>query len=260
MKNPFYVNELPKQEMESLGLVDKTGNYILSPEDVEALLAGRRTSLMSLKNLDASGVHIEQLDAKLSLDRNPDGQASFKLHPIYKQPLIPPLLDEDEAQALITGKTQSIDKIIPGPGKKEVVFEYDPDTREFISFDPSLVIAPDKINGYKLKDWQKDDFQKGFKVRLPDGTELQHRATDPKGIRADRAALILSVLIDGGISYLLIRGLRHLLNSDKKEQADEQTPAFKKAYAEMEKHFAKKFKATEQQTEETRGYNKTRAR
>lgn len=258
MKNPFYVNELPKQEMASLGLIDKAGNYILSPEDVEALLAGRRTNLMSLKDLDAGGYKIEHLDAKLSLDRKPDGQVGFKLHPIYKQPLIPPLLDDEEAQALISGQRQTVDKRVPGPGKKEVVFEYDPDTREFVSYDPAQVIAPDKINGYKLKDWQKDDFQKGFNVRLPDGTELQHRATDPKGIRADRAALILSVLLDGGISYLLIRGLRHLLNSDKK-QADEQTPAFKKAYAEMEKHFAKKFKA-EQQTEETRGYNKTRAR
>jgi hypothetical protein len=260
MKNPFYLNELPKQEIESLGLIDKAGNYILSPEDVEALLAGRRTNLMSLKNLDASGLKIEQLDAKLSLARKPDGQVNFKLHPIYKQPFIPPLLDEDEAEALISGKRLSVDKIIPGPGKKEIVFEYDRDTREFISYDPGQVIAPDKINGYKLKDWQKDDFQKGLNVRLPDGTELQHRATDPKGIRADRAALILSILLDGGISYLLIRGLRHLLNSDKQQQADEQTPAFKKAYAEMEKHFAKKFKSADQQTEETRGYNKTRAR
>jgi hypothetical protein len=259
MKNPFYVNELPKQEMEGIGLIDKAGNHTLSPEDVEALLAGRRTNLMSLKNLEASGFNIEQLDAKLSLDRKPDGQVGFKLHPIYKEPVIPPLLDEDEAQALISGKRLSIDKIIPGPGKKEIVFEYDRDTREFISYDPGQVIAPDKINGYKLKDWQKDDFQKGLTVRLPDGTEIQHRATDPKGIRADRAALILSVLLDGGISYLLIRGLRHLLNSDK-QQVDEQTPAFKKAYAEMEKHFAKKFQATDQQTEETRGYNKTRAR
>lgn len=258
MKNPFYVNELPRQEMENLGLIDKTGNYILSPDDVEALLAGRRTNLMALKELDAGGFKIEHLDAKLSLDRRSDGQVGFKLHPIYKQPLIPPLLDEDEAQALISGKRQTIDKIIPGPRKKEIVFEYDPDTREFISYDPGQVIAPDKINGYKLKDWQKDDFQKGFTVRLPDGTELQHRVTDPKGIRADRVALILSVLLDGGISYLLLRGLRHLLNSDK-QQADEQTPAFKKAYAEMEKHFAKKFK-DDQQTEETRGYNKTRAR
>lgn len=257
MKNPFYVNELPKQEMESLGLIDKTGNYILSPEDVEALLSGRRTNLMTLKELDAGGYKIDHLDAKLSLDRKADGQASFRLHPIYKRPLIPPLLDEEEAQALISGQRQTVDKQVPGPGKKEIVFEYDSDTREFVSYDPAQVIAPDKINGYKLKDWQKDDFQKGLNVKLPDGTELQHRATDPKGIRADRTALILSVLLDGGISYLLVRGIRNLLNN--KLQKYEETPAFKKAYAEMEKHFAQKFKE-EKQSEETRGYNKTRAR
>lgn len=258
MKNPFDVNELPKEEMESLGLIDHQGNYTISQEDVEALLAGRRTALMPLKELDANGFRIEHLDAKLSLYREPDGEVGFKLHPIYKEPAIPELLDEDEAQSLISGKRMTVPKIKPGPGKQEIVFEYDAETREFVSYDPGLVVAPDKINGYKLKDWQKDDWQKGLMVKLPDGTELQHRATEPKGVLSDRNALIFSVLIDGGISYLLIRGIRHLMNSNK-PQAEEQTPSFKKAYADMEKYFAKKFKAADQQTEENRGYTKTRA-
>jgi len=259
MKNPFNVNELPLEEMEILGIVDPDGNYAISQEDVEALLAGRRTSLVSLNELQAGGFRIEHLDAKLSLSREPDGKVAFKLHPIYKNPVKPELLDDDEAQALVSGKQTIIQKIKPGPGKQEIVFEYDSDTREFVSYDPALVLAPDKINGYKLKDWQKDDFKKGFRVELPDGTELQHRATDPKGVRADRAALIFSVLIDGGISYLLIRGIRHLMNSNK-AQADGLTPAFQKAQAEMEKHQAKKGQATDQPNEESRGYTKTRAR
>jgi hypothetical protein len=259
MKNPFYVNELPAAEMENLGLIDRDGNYTIGQENVEALLAGRRTSLIRLTELDANGFRIEQLDAKLSLYRETDGEVGFKLHPIYKKPEIPSLLDADEAQSLISGKRLSVQKIKPGPGKQEIVFEYDAETKEFISYDPGLVIAPDKINGYKLKEWQKDDFKKGLNVELPDGTEVQHRASDPKGVRADRAALIFSVLIDGGISYLLLRGINHLLNS-KKEQTDDQTPAFKKAYAEMEKHFAKKSQSADQQTEENRGYTKSRAR
>ena len=259
MKKPFYVNELPAAEMENLGLIDRDGNYTIDREDVEALLAGRRTSLIRLTELDANGFRIEQLDAKLSLYRETDDEVGFKLHPIYKEPAIPSLLDEDEAQSLISGKRLSVQKIVPGPGKQEIVFEYDAETREFISYDPGLVIAPDKINGYKLKDWQKDDFQRGLRVELPDGTELQHRAAEPKGIRSDRAALIFSVLLDGGISYLLIRGIRHLLNSNK-QQTDGQTPAFQKVYADMEKQLEKKGQATDPNNEENRGYSKIRAR
>lgn len=259
MKNPFKEEELSKNEMFYLGLIDPDGNYLIGQDDVEAMLAGRRTRLVRLSDLESGGFHIEHIDAKLSLQRKPEGGVSFNLHPINKAPLIPSLLDDDEAQALIKGNTAAIQKIRPGAGKREVVFEYDTETREFVSYDPSLVIAPDKINGYKLNDWQKDDFKKGIRVELPDGTEVQHRASDPKGVLSDRAALIFSVLIDGGISYLLIRGINHLLNS-KKQQADENSPAFKKAYAEMEKHFAKKFQSASDQTEENWGYTKTRAR
>lgn len=259
MKNPFYVDELPKKEMESLGLIDLNGNYTIAREDVDALLSGRRTGLISFKELDANGFRIEHLEAKLSLYRENDGAIGFKLHPIYKNPVIPVLLDQDEAQSLINGKRTTVQKTVPGAGKQEIVFEYDPETKEFISYDPSLVVTPDRINGYKLTDWQKDDFQKGLRVELPDGTELQHRASDPKGIRADRAALTFSVLVDGGISYLLIRGIRHLLSSNQ-AQVNSQTPAFQKAYAEMEKHHTKKGQAADQQTEESRAYTKNRAR
>jgi hypothetical protein len=259
MKNPFNVDELPVEEMETLGIIDPDGTYDISQEDVEALLAGRRTGLIRLNELQAGGFRIEHLDAKLSLSREPDGKATIKLHPIYKNPVKPELLKDDEAQALISGKQTVIQKIKAGQSKYGIVFEYDEDTRDFISYDPAHVLAPDKINGYKLTESQKEDFKKGFKVELPDGTELEHSATDPKGVRSDRAALIFSVLIDGGISYLLIRGIRHLLNSDK-TQRDGQTPAFQKAQAEMEKHQAKKSQGTNQSDEENRGYSKTRAR
>lgn len=259
MNTPFNLNELPAADMKKLGLIDANDDYTIEQEDIDAMLAGRLTRLLNLKNLDANDFRIDQIDTKISLYRETDGKVGFRLHPIYKEPVIPYLLDDNEAQALISGERTSIDKLIPGAGKKEIVFEYDPETRAFISYEPSRIVAPDKINGYKLKDWQKDDFKKGVTVELPDGTEVQHRASDPKGVLSDRAALIFSVLIDGGISYLLLRGIKHLMNSNK-QQADENSPAFKKAYAEMEKHFAKKFQSGQEQTEDNRGYTKTRAR
>lgn len=56
-------------------------------------------------------------------------------------------------------------------------------------------------------------------IELADGTRIQHSATESKGIRSDRKALILSVLLDGGISYLLLRGIRNLVgNSDAQKE------------------------------------------
>jgi hypothetical protein len=259
MKNPFNENELPKAEMVELGLIDPDGNYAISQEDVEAMLAGRRTGLVRLNDLEASGFHIEHLDAKLSLSREADGKVAFKLHPIYKEAVIPDLLEKKEAEQLIRGQVATIAKSKPVSAKQEIVYEYDPETREFIAYDPVKVIVPDKINGYQLTDSQKGDWKKGFPIMLPDSTRVQHRATDPKGILADRAALVLSVLLDVGISYLLIRGIRHLLNATE-PQRDENTPAFKKAYAEMESHFAKKFQAAPRSNEENRGYTRTHSR
>jgi hypothetical protein len=259
MKNLFNENELPKAEMVELGLIDPDGNYAISQEDVEAMLAGRRTGLVRLNDLEASGFHIEHIDAKLSLWREADGKVAFKLHPIYKEAVIPELLEKKEAEQLMKGQIATVAKSKPVTAKQEVVYEYDPETREFISYDPVKVIVPDKINGYPLTDAQKGDWKKGLQVTLPDSTRVQHRATDPKGILADRAALVLSVLLDGGISYLLYRGIRHLLNSTE-PQRDENTPAFRKAYAEMETHFASKLQAAQRPNEENRGYTRTHSR
>ncbi len=253
------MHELPLTDLKNLGLIDSSDDLTIDREDLDAILAGRLSKLLHMTNLEASGSRIDQLDAKLSLYREPDGKVAFRLHPIYHEPVIPSLLDDEEAEALINGNEQSVVKTLPGPGKKELVFEYDADTRAFISYDPARLIAPDQINGYPLQDWQKDDFKKGYKIELPDGTALHHRATDPKGIRADRAALIFSVLIDGGVSYLLLRGIHHLANNSK-PQEEGLTPAFQKAYADMEKYFAAKGKTTATNNEENRGYLKTRAR
>ncbi len=260
MNANYQINDLPIADLERLGLY-KDGQLLMQPDDRNALLGGRRTELISLHDLRADGFQIDQLDAKLSIVPDWDGKLTLKIHPIYKEAQRHPLLLATEADMLENNLMSCISKTYNNPPAKPktYIIEYDPETREFISYDPEQVIPPHKVNGETLSKKQQDDFRNGTVVTLADGTKLQYKASEPKGVLSDRNALIFSVLLDGGISYLLIRGIRHLLNSNK-AQADGQTPAFQKAYAEMEKHRVKNGQATNEQTEENRGYTKTRAR
>jgi len=105
-------------------------------------------------------------------------------------------------------------------------------TKDFVGYDVSRVQTPERINGMLLGEEEKSAFKRGELVELTDGTRVQHRASDPKGIRSDRKALVLSVLLDGGISYLLIRGIQSL--RDGAIQVNHRSPAFNQALEEMQ--------------------------
>ena len=57
------------EELESIGLA-KWGKLLLDEDDLQALLRGRRTDMLRLENLRFEGLHIAQLDTKLSLRQN----------------------------------------------------------------------------------------------------------------------------------------------------------------------------------------------
>ena len=44
-------------------------------------------------------------------------------------------------------------------------------------------------------------------MELPDHTKLNYSGTDVNGLRSNKLALIASILIDGGLSYMLYTGL-----------------------------------------------------
>lgn len=260
--NAYYeLKDLPHADLEKLGLY-KDGKYLLVQEDLDAMLAGRRTQLISLRELKADGFEIDQLDAKLSVEPGWDNQLTLKIHPIYKEPKQHAMLSEHEAQVLIDGQIDTLQKIYDKDGKRRTyAFEYDPETKEFITYDPALVIAPETVNGKKLSKAQKDAFRNGEIISLGDGTQFQYRASERSGLKADRRALILSVLLDGGISYLIIRGIRALLN---KPQQEAESEAYLKALAEIEQKMkqqkAKPPVQEDQPQQESRGYSKGRSR
>jgi hypothetical protein len=54
-------------------------------------------------NLQLDGITIRQIDAKLSLGRNAEGNVMVNLHPINKEIKTHPLLTEQETQDLFPG-------------------------------------------------------------------------------------------------------------------------------------------------------------
>jgi hypothetical protein len=241
MKKQIYtLQDLPMEELQKLGLA-KNGRIEMDEDDVEAMLSGRRTDMLRLEKLTIDGLRIDLLDAKLSLKPNAEGAPGLLLHPIYREPEVPQFLDDTQAQMLEKGDVPNIPMTIIGDdGKpKEVLVEFDKDTNEFVVTDTERVLSPEEINGIPLTAEQKEKYRKGKAVETTDGTTIQYSGTEKQGIRSDKLALVASVLIDGGISYVLYKGLHALFG---KKQDKEAGKNFEKAFAEFQKAQAKQNK------------------
>ena len=141
------------------------------------------------------------------------------------------------AQQLEKGGKANILKVTTDEdgNKKEIVVEFDPETREFIVSDTSKIMVPDMINNESLTPAQKENYRKGKEVALADQTRLQYSATDAQGIRSDKLALVASILIDGGLSYMVYKGLNALFNKERNEEkAAELSPGYYNAVRDMQ--------------------------
>ncbi|MNK75776.1 hypothetical protein D3C87_953260 [compost metagenome] len=233
MKTLFQQSQLPLEQLSKLGIYHQD-QLLLNPEEISALLSGRRTDLISLHHLKGEKFDIERLDARLSLHRDEHNELDLLIHPIYHSPRKHPLLTESEMHELIRGKKDFIAKSIQIEEGVSAMYniEFDPVTNDFVGYNVPEVQAPELVNGIMLDAEQKEAFKKGMLIELSDGTRFQHRVTQPKGLLADRRELIVSVLVDGGISYLLIKDIQPL--SSIRTQLNHHTPAFNKALADMQ--------------------------
>jgi hypothetical protein len=234
MKKQIYsMRDLPIEELALIGLVKK-GSLQLDDDDLDAMLSGRRTDMLRLENLTIDGLRIDVLDAKLSIMPNAQGEPELRLHPIYREPQVPQFLDDTQAEMLEKGDVPNIAMTMMGDDgqPKEVLVEFDKDTNEFIVSDTERILSPDEINGVPLTAEQKERYRKGKEVETADGTTIQYSATDKQGIRSDKLALVASVLIDGGISYVLYKGLHALFG---KKQDEEAGSKYEQAFKDFQK-------------------------
>jgi len=223
----FNAADLPLDELAAVGLM--AGDRILLGEsDLKALLSGRRTDLMTLENLEMGDLKIASLNAKLSLVTGVDGKPELLLHPTYLRSIPPTYLNDNEIEALETGEDTMLEKeIVDNNGqRKRVLVEFDPETKQFLETDEDKLQAPDEVNGYPLTPEQKAKFKRGEEIEVPDGTRLKHSATTRDGIRANRIALIASIIFDGGVSYLLFHGIKALTGERHDAHSAELSPAY----------------------------------
>ncbi|WP_332913285.1 DUF3945 domain-containing protein [Algoriphagus boritolerans] len=93
-----------------------------------------------------------------------------------------------------TSKKSYVDK--EGNIQTEII-EYDQRTKQFLSYNPRDIKAPQMVNGQELDPQQKKKYKEGETVLLADGTAFQLSPSAPKGLRSNKSGLVLSVLLDG---------------------------------------------------------------
>ena len=74
------------------------------------------------------------------------------------------------------------------------------------------------VNNEFLTAAQKENYRKGKEVQLADGTRFSYSAEDTHGIRSNKIALVASILVDGGLSYMVYKGLNALFNQKRDEK------------------------------------------
>jgi len=232
------------KSLKRAGLVNN-GVLLIDQDDLKALLSGRRTDMLRLEKLEFQGMVIDVLDVKLSLARNDEGLVELKFHPINKEPKASKYLTDKEAEMLAKGKVANLQKsVFDDKGRKiEVLIEFDKETNEFVITDTERILAPDSINGIPLTAEQKERYRKGKEVATDDGTTIQYSANEKQGIRSDKLALIASILIDGGISYVMYKGLHALFGKKEQKQSGSN---YNKALKDMSKAEAAEFAKKQQ--------------
>lgn len=211
---------LPINDLKAFGIY-KDGQFTIPEDQVKALKSGHMTDVVELKNLKTKTMFIDSLPARLSIVKGEDGNPSLRVDPVYREPNSHPRLNEQEKEQLIKGEIPNIKKNFTdrdGNIQTEII-EYDQKTNQFLSFDPRKVKAPEEINGQQLTPEQKRKFKEGEIVELPDQTEIQISTSEKKGLRSNRAGLVASVLLDGGLSYLLITGIKQLMGKTSEQEA-----------------------------------------
>lgn len=192
------------------------------------------------KNKQSFFVELEKFDGKKTVLWGVELQKALEESNLKKGDLIqishlgkvPVLVDVpfyNEKNVFIKNEEKKVDKNLwniepfseQNKKEKTLVYEYDKETKSFVSVDASQIQPPLQVNGKNLSEKNKEDFKKGKKVELEDGTEIQYSPTSKDSIKANKNLLITSLLLDGGLSYLLIKATSTVADKlDKKKETE----------------------------------------
>ena len=173
----FSINELPEKQLELMGLTKKD-ILNMPPRTYNALMSGNRTSLIRFNKINVPGLEVGSLDAKLSLERKPDGSVAIRFHPINQMPRNTFKLTKEEIDKLNDG-INFIEKKLPN-GKDHLI-GIDKQTNEFVSILKDSIEAPKKINGIELTNDQAKDFKEGKDIEVG-GEKFRLNPNDELGV------------------------------------------------------------------------------
>ena len=185
----FSIEELPQKQLELIGLTKKD-ILNMPPRTYNALMSGNRTSLIRFNKMKVPGLEGGSLDAKLSLERKPDGSAAIRFHPINQMPKNTFNLTKDEITQL-NNDTNFIQKQFADG--REYLVGIDKQTNEFVAIPKDLIEAPKKINGIELTEAQIKDFKEGKDIKIG-GEKFRLNPNDELGISGTSKNSILSNL------------------------------------------------------------------
>jgi len=266
----FSINEIPEKQLELMGLIKKD-ILNMPPRTYNALMSGNRTSLIRFNKINVPGLEVGSLDAKLSLERKPDGSVAIRFHPINQIPRNTFHLTKEEIGKLNDG-INFIEKKLPN-GKDHLI-GIDKQTNEFVAILKDSIEAPKKINGIELTNDQAKDFKEGKDIevggetfRLNPNDELGVSGTGKNSMlsnlefkhskyNSSELLLDLALLTSGAGSILMIGHLADLLihtsaatlkgkNDNNISQLVNENKTFRDALAKASPDIALKFEKGE---------------
>ena len=105
--------------------------------------------------------------------------------------------------------------------EKTMIYEFDRDTNSFVSMDADQVNVPEEVNGVPLSSRQKKRYREGEAVEVDNGLKIQASPASEASIRANRNLFVVSLLVDGGLSYILYKGVEASVKAGQKQKQEE---------------------------------------
>lgn len=247
------LKRLPLEQMKSFGLY-KDGKYTIPDEQLKTLKNGGRTDVVELKDLKNEQIEIKSMLARLSIVKDADNKPTLQVDPVFKKALKNGELSTKEQRDLENGTVKSLPKTSVNKDgvEQKRIYQYDKETRQILSYDPNTIQIPEKVNDQELTPAQKNKLREGKEIELNDGTTLQIDQSESKGIKSNRSLLVFSMVADGGLSYMLVSGIKAIMpnKKDKGEAAEKkqtmsqaeymQTAGFKSAIIEARKQIERR--------------------
>ncbi len=185
---------------------------------------------IELEKRDGSKTHVWGIDLKRALQesgRQIGDEIQLFLKGREKVRVQVPVRDEQDS--VVGSKWETADRlnwevadfVEKNKREKTVIYEFDRDTNSFVSIDADQVNVPEEVNGQPLSPQQKKRYREGEEIEVDNGLKIQPSPASEAAVRANRSMFIVSLLVDGGLSYVLYKGVEALIRAGKKQKQEE---------------------------------------